>query len=84
MAVLTITTTAGRIDSAAQTEKTQGLAIRVIGAETVYLGGSAVTSADGFPVETGESFAADIGKDQELWAVTASGTSEIRVFETGI
>ena len=72
MAALTITATAGRIDSAVQREKVQGLAFRVIGAQTVYVGPQGVTAASGFPVETGETFSADLTKDDQLWAVTAS------------
>lgn len=86
-AVVTVSTTAQRIDTAparrSETQRT-GMVTNVGGA-TVYVGGASVTAATGTPVEAGGGqlqWETD-GPDQ-LWVVTASGTSEVRVIELGV
>lgn len=47
--------------------------------QTVYIGGSTVTSGDGLNVPSVVPFQAEIHDDSEVWAVTASGTGDLRV-----
>lgn len=52
------------------------------GAETVYLGGSGVTSAAGFPLEINESIEIDLQADS-LYAICATaGSSTVAVLRT--
>ncbi len=52
------------------------------GGASVYLGGSAVTSDDGFAVATGSNSPVLVVSGGPLYAVTASGTQSIRVLTT--
>jgi len=47
---------------------------------TIYLGGSAVTTADGIKVLKGDSFSIDIGS-VVLYAIAGSAGNEVRVME---
>jgi Ca2+-binding RTX toxin-like protein len=61
-----------------------GISIRVWGSNTVYFGGSDVTSDTGYPKRQFEEIVADIKDDAavELYAVCDEGaTSEVRVLE---
>jgi hypothetical protein len=51
------------------------IAIRNNGPNTVYLGGSAVTSANGFPLGSGDDIAYSLGESETLHGVCASGES---------
>jgi hypothetical protein len=52
--------------------------------ETVYLGDSTVTTANGFPiVKHGAPLAGGLGPGQDLWAICESGkTADLRIFTT--
>lgn len=58
-------------------------AIRNTGTVTIYLGGPTVTTATGYPLDASQSLSIDLrdqaSTSEELYAVTASGTSEARV-----
>jgi hypothetical protein len=63
-------------------EQTYKAVVVNAGAQTVYLGGPAVTTANGLPLDAGGSFDLDgIGPDDELFGVVAAGTAEVRVLE---
>ena len=49
---------------------------------TVYLGDSTVTSSVGFPLPSGASLAVQLTLNSALYAVTASGTADLRVART--
>lgn len=50
--------------------------------DTVFLGGSDVTTANGFPLGGGMSYA--LNDDEDLYGIVASGTVAVRVMENGI
>lgn len=51
-----------------------------IGATTIYLGATAsVTAATGAPVLAGQEFTAALPAGREVYAITASGSSDTRV-----
>lgn len=54
--------------------------LHTLGAGTVYIGGADVTSANGMLTEKNAvPFAMHLPANEELWAVTASGTENVRV-----
>jgi hypothetical protein len=85
---VTVTTTATRLDSTtddADGPFGQGLAIYNNGSATIYLGGSDVTTANGSPVPAGTwGPGFEMHQQDELYAIVASGTVEVRVLEVGI
>ena len=56
--------------------------LQIIGNATVYLGDNdSVTTANGFPVvKHTNAIRGLLGAGQELWAIVASGTEDLRVF----
>jgi hypothetical protein len=74
----TVTTTAQRILAKSNSYRT--IYIHVQGAGTVYLGGSNVTSTNGMVTEKhAVPLMLEIPAQEELWAVTASGTESLRL-----
>ena len=74
----TVTTTPSKI--LAKSDSMRSIYIHVTGNGTVYLGGSDVTTANGLATEkhtTPIEFA--IPSQDELWAVVASGTENLRI-----
>ena len=79
----TITTTAQKILSKSNSYRT--IYIHVVGAGTVYLGDSTVTSTNGLLTEKNAvPLALEIPAQEELWAVTASGTESLRLLIPGL
>lgn len=75
---ITITTTAQKI--LAKSDSYRTIYIHVVGAGTVYLGDSTVTSTNGFLTEKNAvPLELEIPAQEELWAVTASGTESLRL-----
>ncbi len=58
--------------------------VKVLSGSTIFVGGADVTAAAGRPVEVGESYVADLGQGDRLFAVTASGTAAVSVLRTGV
>jgi len=53
-------------------------------AAILYVGGSAVTSAAGFPIPAGQSLAVDLpGANDQLYGILASGTGTAGVLRVG-
>lgn len=74
----TISTSATKIIAADDMHRT--CYIHVTGSGSVYLGGSDVTSSNGTATEkNGVPFEIVIPQRQELWAIIASGTENVRV-----
>ena len=72
----TVTTTAQRIVAKSNSFRT--VYVHVQGNGTVYLGGSTVTSVNGLLTEKNAvPLALEIPAQEELWAVTASGTESL-------
>lgn len=62
-----------------------GICVKNTGATTCYIGGSDVTSANGYPLAAGEAFAADSATGGDvLYARTASGTTTVAVLRSGV
>jgi hypothetical protein len=75
---ITVTTTAQRILAKSNSFRT--VYIHVQGGGTVYLGGPTVSSTNGLLTEKhAVPLALDIPAQEELWAVTASGTESLRL-----
>ena len=80
---ITITTTAQKILAKSNSYRT--IYIHVVGAGTVYLGDSTVTSTNGLLTEKNAvPLALEIPAQEELWAVTASGTESLRLLIPGL
>ena len=56
------------------------VAIANLGSVTVYVGGSDVTTANGFPVSAGEKISIDVAPDEALYGISGSAGQECRVF----
>jgi hypothetical protein len=79
----TINTTAQKILSKSNSYRT--VYLHVIGAGVVYLGGSDVTSTNGLLTEKNAvPLELVIPSQEELWAVTASGTESLRILTPGL
>lgn len=56
----------------------RSIAIRNIGATTLYLGGSTVTTADGYPVDAGNELTYDLMPTEQIYGVVAAaGTAAV-------
>lgn len=78
---VTVTTSATRLDTA-NTAKSPNIIIRNRGSVAVYVGGSAVTSADGFQLDAGESLDVAVGAGNiGLYGITASGTASVHILQ---
>ena len=76
--VKTVTTTAAMVIAADDKQRT--CYIHVIGAGTVYLGNSTVTSTDGFLTEKNAvPLELVVPQNETVWAVVASGTENLRI-----
>ena len=51
------------------------------GAETVFLGGSGVTTAAGYPLGAGEHVGIDLERGESLYGIVAAATEECRVLK---
>ena len=77
---VTITTTATKIPSD-PTELRGAITFKNVSGQTIYVGGSsAVTVASGYPMTVGEAFPFDMAGG-DIYAITNSGTSDVRVLE---
>jgi hypothetical protein len=74
----TIGTTAVKLVSTSVNQRE--ISLHVIGTGVVYLGGSTVTAANGMLTEKNAvPFTFTLPANNELWAITATGTEEVRV-----
>lgn len=79
---VTIATTATRIDADEGGSSTsQGASVYNAGTATVYLGGSDVTTANGYPLAVGEHLSVDLALAHVLYGIVATGTQAVRVLE---
>lgn len=76
----TATTTAAAIVTTALADRTK-LLIQNNGSSVVYVGDSGVTSTTGVRIPKGGSFEINVSDAVALFAVTASGTADLRVME---
>ena len=74
----TIGTTAVKLVSTSVNQRE--ISLHVIGTGIVYLGGSTVTATNGMLTEKNAvPFTFTLPANNELWAITATGTEEVRV-----
>jgi len=74
----TVGTTAVKLVSTSVNQRE--ISLHVIGTGIVYLGGSTVTAANGMLTEKNAvPFTFTLPANNELWAITATGTEEVRV-----
>lgn len=86
-ASVTVATTATLLTGTDSGGVTSGQSILVkvpTGGATVYLGSSAVTTTVGFPVAAGEAYAFDLGANETLYGVVATGTQAVNVLRAGL
>lgn len=84
---VTVADTATRLDTINESDDRQGSAIAVFNnsAQTVYVGGADVTTANGVPVPAGQwGPSIDVTVDEKLFGIVAATTAEVRVLETGV
>lgn len=79
---VTVTTSATRLDPSTGVP-TGAVLVRNRGSAAVYLGGSNVTTANGFQLDAGESVPMDIRSGDALYGVVASGTQTVHVLQVG-
>ena len=52
------------------------------GSGTIYLGNSNVTTATGYRMDNGDKLSMQLGDNEALYAITASGTPTVYVMDT--
>jgi hypothetical protein len=62
----------------------QAISIKNVSGETVYLGGSEVSTADGYPLEPEQHLSIDLETDDSVYGVVATGPANVRVLESGV
>lgn len=65
------------------TDSRSGSGILIRPAADIYVGGSDVTTAQGYLVAAGAELALDLGSGERLWGRTASGSSVVSVLRAG-
>jgi hypothetical protein len=78
----TVTTTAQALN-VSENKASIALSNPALGA-TVYLGGSDVTAANGFPLAAGEKIALDLEKGDVVYAIVAASTQAISVLKANV
>ena len=83
-AVVSVTTSATQLNSAdADGIAGESVVIANAGASSIFLGGSAVTAAAGFPLAAGATIALTLDGGENIFAITASGTVSTNVLTQG-
>jgi len=83
-AAVTVATTATAL--AAVDDDFSSIEVANVGAATVYIGGSDVTTSNGFPVAAGASWypPQSLAGGERVYGIVASGTVEVRVLRFGV
>ena len=76
----TATSTAGECPATALIGR-RSVIIHNTGSTTVYIGHSAVTTANGYELKEDEAISIDATDDIDIYVITASGTAEVRTEE---
>jgi heptaprenylglyceryl phosphate synthase len=81
-----VTTTASKIVDPSKDDARQDFAATVHnkGTASIFLGGSDVTTANGYEVAVGEAVSFVLTGSDSLYAVAASGTQRVDVLRTGV
>lgn len=87
-AIVTVTTTATLLITGTDTDSTpsrRSVVVKNTGAATVFIGGSGVTTATGFPLAVGDTLTfQDIPPDSWPYGRVASGTVTVAVLQVGV
>lgn len=83
VSVVSVTTTATRLTSTSA-DYGNGLSISLHPAAAIFVGPAGVTAATGYPIGAGADFALDLEVGEDLYGITASGTSSVNVLQTGL
>lgn len=76
-----ITTTASEVAATPLAGRVK-ITLQNKGSNSVYIGmNSSVTSSNGLEIPKNSSYTEDLAENVELWAISASGTNDLRVFE---
>jgi hypothetical protein len=51
------------------------------GSNTVYIGGSGVTTANGRPIAAGGNYPMDVGSDILIYGIVATGSEALRILQ---
>lgn len=54
------------------------------GGVTVYVGGSDVTTGNGYPLAGGAAMSIDLRQGERLYGIVASGTQSVNVLRSGV
>lgn len=77
---VTVTTTATPLPATALTGR-RYILIQNLGGSQMFIGDAAVTSSSGVRLAAGASWEGELGDDVVLYAIKASGSSDVRVYE---
>lgn len=87
-AAVSVTTSATALDQTDTSENGsqfgQSLLLRNNGSQTVYLGGSAVSTANGYPLGVGEEKAVRLDSSEKIYGIVAATTCEVRVLAQAV
>ena len=78
---VTVTTSATQLDATPLTDRKTIVIANTSDTVIAYIGGSGVTTANGFTLEPKEKQSLDMDDGAALYAIVASGTLDIRVME---
>jgi hypothetical protein len=83
---ITATTTAASLCINTGEDRGSGQSFLVYnnGSVTAYIGGPDVTTTNGVPLAAGATLTAALGYADNIYAVTASSTTDLRVLECGV
>ena len=84
-AAVSVTTTATLL-SVTESDYVGGAAYAVTvpsGGSTVYLGGSGVTTGQGFPLTAGNTVSMDLDKGEALYGIVGAGSQTVNVLRQG-
>lgn len=81
---VTVGTTPTHLTAEGHSHQPLSTAVSNVSGVTVYLGDAAVTTANGYPLGAGREMSLDLANTtEELYAVVATGTAEVRTLSVG-
>ncbi len=78
---ITVGTSAAVLLPATAATNRRSMSIHNNGSEIVYLGGSNVTSTNGYPLAAGDSIPIDINANAKIYGRTSANSSNVRLLE---
>lgn len=65
-------------------DRRSSVIIRNRGSVSIFIGGSGVTSTNGFQLDAGESITAEFIASDSIYAVTSTGSAICHILQTGV